>query len=69
MTVAELFEHFVCYFEQIFYFDKTDNVSDKFIAEGDLTAAKNEEFLELYGDKSITEWEYNFNGNILSVEF
>lgn len=68
MTIRELFRHFVCYFYNICYFDKKNNVEDCFMEGCGIPEDRNEKFMELYGERPVENWDYEFHSNTIFLE-
>lgn len=69
MTVGELFDKFSRYFSQIGYTNKSTDTEGMFIDKADFVDAKNEEFIERFGERYVDDWTYDAFANTIYVEF
>lgn len=62
MTVNELFEHFLCVFDAVNYYDEAANVEDTARWNG---GTDYDEFLAEYGEHNVVSWSYTASENKL----
>lgn len=71
-SVEELFSCFHSYFDNIVYYDQTNNVKDSVYIK-DYTGEYNEDeysnFLDEYRGCNVVDWEYFAHGNYIDITF
>ena len=69
MTVSELFNCCLSYFNEIHYYDRTNNIQDYYSVKEFVTLERMErKFLDEYGDYKVLFWECDMRNCSIHVE-
>lgn len=73
MTVSELFEHFIRYFDKIIYSDKKNKIEDAVLIKinsVEYDTIEYDIFVKVYGRYKVIEWYYDciFNNIVIEIK-